>query len=112
ERVFTPGRGLEATDNGPGNTYVLNVGPNIPLVGVASEVFISWGDGHNVPVSAADTGRIRFNANTETMQYSENGGAWTDFAPPGGPVGICSPATANQVAYYSAATTICHSTGF
>lgn len=48
--------------------------------GTDTTAYISAIDGQNAAISDADTGRIRFNANTEHWEISEDGGAYAAIA--------------------------------
>ena len=82
---------------------VISVAGSVNLAGVNTDTFLSFTDGQNVPVSAASTGRIRYNALTQTFQFSENGGAWADLS------GI-GPGTINRIAKFTAADAVGDST--
>lgn len=52
---------------------------SLRLAGANQAVGIELTDGQNLGVSNANEGRIRYNTNTQKLQGSENGGAWTNL---------------------------------
>ena len=57
----------------------ITVAGAVSLNGTNTTTFVSWSDGQNVPVSAVNTGRMRYNNVTHVFEVSENGGAWHDL---------------------------------
>jgi hypothetical protein len=47
--------------------------------GLSSIVVLQMGDGSAAPVSVAGKAAIRYNLGTDMIQYSKNGGAWTNL---------------------------------
>jgi hypothetical protein len=78
---------------------VISVAGSVNLAGTNANTFLSFTDGQNVPVSAANTGRIRYNTALQTFQFSENTGAWADLSGVG-------PGTVNRIAKFLTANTV------
>lgn len=57
---------------------------DLTLSGGGTAHFIAWGNGTTAGVSAAGTGRIRYNDTTKTFQASVDGGAYADIGGGGG----------------------------
>jgi hypothetical protein len=71
----------------------------LELAGANTDTYLNLTDGQNVPISAANQGRMRYNTALQTFQFSENGGAWTDLTGVG-------PGTVNRLSKFSTTTTI------
>ena len=71
----------------------------VSLAGANNATFMEFTDGQNVAVSAANQGRIRYNVNTQTFEFSENGGAWADLSGVG-------PGTTNKISKFTSANTV------
>ena len=70
--------------------------------GGSQDGYLELDDGVSAAVSAANEGRIRYNATTDTFQISENTGPWTDISK-----GISTPAYGGlSVSGNAVATTI------
>lgn len=74
----------------------------VSLAGTNVTTFLEFTDGQNAAVSAANQGRIRYNANTQTFEFSENGGAWADLSGVG-------PGTVDRVAKFNSINTVADS---
>ncbi len=57
----------------------ITVAGAVNLAGNNTTTFMAWADGQNAPVSAVNTGRMRYNNVTHVFEVSENGGAWHDL---------------------------------
>jgi len=77
----------------------ITVAGSVNLAGTNTTTFINFTDGQNDPVSGANEGRIRYNANTQTFEFSENGVAWHDLTGVG-------PGTAGKIAKFTAVTNV------
>ncbi len=77
----------------------ISVAGAVSLAGTDATTFMQFTDGQNVPVSAANQGRIRYNTALQTFQFSENTGAWTDLSGVG-------PGTVNRLAKFATANTV------
>jgi hypothetical protein len=77
----------------------ITVAGAVSLAGANNATFMEFTDGQNVAVSAANQGRIRYNVNTQTFEFSENAGAWADLSGVG-------PGTTNKIAKFTSANTV------
>lgn len=74
---------------------------DITLSGGGTAHWQQWGAGSTAPVSAASTGRIRYNEGSNQFEFSANGAAYAAF---GG--GVSGSGAAGRVALWSAASVL------
>jgi hypothetical protein len=79
--------------------------PSVRLSG-GTALFYESANGNTAGVSAANEGRIRYNSTTQTWQMSANGAAYVDIG-----TGLSGGGTANEIAFWSGATSLTSDAG-
>jgi hypothetical protein len=79
---------------------------SLSLTGANNAIFVDWEDGQNVAVSAANHGRIRYNAATQLFEASQNGAAYVTMIGGGGSFPVLSSAAGTPVILTSASATV------